>query len=415
MEIVVLANRYKVHHFRSLEDRFRGRFCYEPSYRIADVLSHDPRLVICFDEHYCELGHLVAELRSRGVATLQVMDGILEWRRTWDYTREGHRIDGTVNPINQPVLSDKVACLGRRDVRILESWGNFGKCEMIGAPRLDGLLAKRAAGTFQKVRPGGRKPRVLVMTAKTPGFTEQQMATTKRSLRDLRDFFGARNNVDVVWRLTSDLDAELGIENRLKDLTGGDLHAVLEEVDAVVTTPSTSLLEAMLMDRPVALIDYHNCPHYFETAWSIYCREHVGPVVDDLLAPPPPRMDYQAYLLDEQLAVRSPAGDRMERLIEGMLAVRTPTRGDVPAYPVRMLDDLELFVTSPLPLGDFKRRYPEFPVPDDMPVREMKLELAAARGTIRELQDRMARWERRWERIPGLGILRKLRKALRGR
>jgi len=39
MEIVVLANRYKVHHFRNLEEHFAGRFAYEESYDPAVTLK----------------------------------------------------------------------------------------------------------------------------------------------------------------------------------------------------------------------------------------------------------------------------------------------------------------------------------------------------------------------------------------
>lgn len=413
MDIVVLANRYKVHHFRSLEPRFQNRFAYEDGYDAHRILSHCPKLVICFDEHYCELGSAIGHLKGEGVATLQVMDGILEWRRTWDYTREGHRIDGVANPLNQPALSHKIACLGRRDARILESWGNFGKCEIVGAPRMDHLVQKRLCGQIAPGRPNDRKPRLLVMTAKTPGFTEEQVRTTKRSLSDLKAFFDSQEEVDVVWRLTRELDAELGIQNRLTDLTGGELHSIIEQVDAVITTPSSSLLEAMLLNRPVALLDYHNCPHYFETAWSIYAREQIAPVVGELVAPPPARLDYQAFLLDEQLACQSPASDRLARLIEGMLQVRKQSSGPELNFPVSMLEDQDLFVTSPLPMGEFRKRYPDFPVPDDMPVREMKTELAAARGTIRTLYERAEQLERRLTSIPGYTFARMLRKKLR--
>ena len=412
MNIVVLANRYKSHHFRPLEDHFSERFLYEASYDPTVILSHNPALVICFDEHYCELGNVVAQLKKNGVATLQVMDGILEWRRTWDYTREGHTIDGVVNPINQPALSHKVACLGRRDTRILESWGNFGKCEIVGAPRMDHLVERRLSASVKPLGRSGRRARVLVMTAKTPGFTESQIAITKKSLADLRDYFRKQVDIDVVWRLTSEMDAELGVENRLSDLTGGELHTIIEEVDAVITTPSTALLEAMLLDRPVALLDYHNCPHYFETAWRICSRDQIASVVSELLAPTPARLDYQNFLLDEQLASQSPAKDRLVQLIEAMLEAQKRCRGSELNLPVRMLEDADLFASSQLPLGEFQKRYPQFPIPDDMEVREVKIELAAARGTIQKLYEKVAHLERRLSSIPGMFILRKIRSAL---
>jgi hypothetical protein len=412
MELVVLANKYKQHHFRTLEARFAGRFVYEESYEASRILRHEPTLVICFDEHYCELGNVIGQLKSKGIATLQVMDGILEWRRTWDYTRDGHKVDGVVNPINQPALSDKIACLGQRDCRIMESWGNFGKCEIVGAPRFDNLVEKRLSGAVRPPAPGTRKPRVLVMTAKTPGFTSEQVQTTKRALEDVRDHFLSASEVDVVWRLTRELDAELSIENHLDDLTGGELHAIIEEVDAVITTSSTAMLEAMLLNRPVALLDYHNCPHYFEASWSIYCSEQIPQVLKELLSPSSARMDYQNFLLDEQLASKSPATDRLVSLIETMLEVHQESVDSNCNFPIRILDTPDLLVNSPLQLEDFQARYPEFPIPKDIKIREMKIELSAARGTIQALVDRNRHLQGRLESIPGIALARKIRNLI---
>ncbi len=301
-DIVVLTGQYKVHHFRSLERHFAGRYVYDESYDPRTILRYQPDLVITFDEHYCELANLIGVARQNGVATLQVMDGILEWRRTWEYTRNGRPVDGRALPLNQPALSHKIACLGRRDARIMESWGNAGRCEIVGAPRMDNLLLLRREGKTRLLPRGGRKPRILVMTAKTPGFTPEQVKTTLQSLRDLKNHFQQRSDCDVVWRLTQELHQSLGVSNTLTDLTGGELHQVLLKVDAVITTPSTSMLEAMLVERPTALLDYHNCPHYFESSWTISAERHIDPVVSQLLDPPPARMDFQNFLLGEQLA-----------------------------------------------------------------------------------------------------------------
>lgn len=412
MEIVVLAGPYNNHHFKNLEHHFEGRFVYVNSYNPEIILEHNPHLVICFDEHWCELGQLMGQLKRGGKATLQIMDGVLEWRRTWDYGWEGHRVDGVINPINQPVLSHKIACLGRRDARIMESWGNFGKCEVVGAPRLDHLVQKRLAGEIPKVGGAERRRRILVMTAKKPGFTAEQVRITKNALIDLKAFFTRCPDIDVIWRLTRGLDEELGVRNTLSDLAGLEFHQLLEDVDAVITTPSTSLLEAMLMDRPVALLDYHNTPHYFEAAWSIFCEKHIEPVITELLSPPPEKMDFQQFLLEEQLASKSPAVPRLIRLIEAMLEVVKSASGGNYEFPTRIIDDQDLFVNSVLPLSQMRRYYPMLPVPDDIELRELKIELAAAKGTIQNLYDERDHLVRRLNSIPGYSMLKKLRKAL---
>jgi hypothetical protein len=124
-------------------------------------------------------------------------------------------------------------------------------------------------------------------------------------------------------------------------------------------------------------------------------------------------MDYQDFLLDEQLECKSPASDRLARLIEGMLEVCGHRAGEELAFPVRMLDDADLFVSSPLPLGEFKRCYPAFPVPDDLELREMKIEVAAARGTIQTVYERLDHLTRRLDSIPGYRLLRKMKSAIR--
>jgi hypothetical protein len=411
-EIVVLAGRFKVHHFRPLEEHFDGRYAYEESFDPRAVLAHKPELVITFDEHYSELANIVGVARQAGVATLQIMDGILEWRRTWDYTRAGRPIDGRALPLNQPALSHKIACLGRRDARILESWGNAGKCEVVGAPRLDGLLQKRKEGKTRIVPRSGRKARVLVMTAKSPGFTPGQIETTLRSLRDLKQYFTGKDQVDVVWRLTQELHQHLGVSNTLTDLTGGELHDVLLQVDAVVTTPSTAMLEAMLAERPTALLDYHNCPHYFETPWTISAEPNIDPVITELLNPPPARMDYQNFLLGEQLACDGKtASARLIQLIEAMLRFKKEGWDDGKSLPARILEGGEL--PEEILVGNLRRYYPHLPDLETISARELRMELAAARGTVDTLRDELQATRRRLEKLPGFTLVRKLRKRFR--
>jgi hypothetical protein len=44
---------------------------------------------------------------------------------------------------------------------------------------------------------------------------------------------------------------------------------VLASVDAVISTPSTAMLEGMLQGLPVAVLDFHNRPHYVPAANSV--------------------------------------------------------------------------------------------------------------------------------------------------
>jgi hypothetical protein len=103
-------------------------------------------------------------------------------------------------------------------------------------------------------------------------------------------------------------------------LTGRELAEFLQNVDAVITTPSTAMLEAMLLGLPVAVLDYCNCPHYVQAAWRITAPEHITSTVAELLDPPAPKMLFQETALHDSLECATPARPRLLALASGMIA-----------------------------------------------------------------------------------------------
>jgi hypothetical protein len=314
-------------------------------------------LAIVSQENNPKTSAPLCRLTEQGVPTLCLVDGISEWRFSWTATHAA----GEPNPQYRPVLSHKIACIGRSQVRLFESWGNLGKCELVGLPRLDPLRGRRP-----RSRGPGAPARILITTAKTPGFTPDQVRRTEESLRDLKAWIdGARSSgsldVEPVWRLTFDLEAKLGVKNELSDTTGRELADVLGRVDAMVTTPSTCMLEGMLQAIPVALLDYHHCPHYVPAAWSITAREHFERVMPDLLAPPPARMLYQDTILHDALECRTPAMPRLARLVQEMIRIGGECRaaGTPLAFPRRILPDAQGGHHLPEERFDLQALYPD--------------------------------------------------------
>jgi hypothetical protein len=131
------------------------------------------------------------------------------------------------------------------------------------------------------------------------------------------------------------------VHNHLTDTTGRDLASVLETVDAVIATPSTVLLEAMLQGVPVAVLDYHNRPHYVPAAWCITAAAHFDEIVPQLARPSEPLMLYQQSILADALECRTPATPRLVELADTMrrIAHDCLTRGARPAFPRRILAD----------------------------------------------------------------------------
>jgi hypothetical protein len=402
-EIVVLGASGFFHHAEPLRHHFGERMVIEADYSPSKVAAYHPDLVITFEASNPQRGLVVAEMMRRNVATLLIMDGIQEWRNTWSRIKGGNK-----RPLNQPILTHKVACLGRLDARLYESWGNVGKCEIVGAPRLDDLVMGNYPMRTQPIE--GRPLRLLVMTARTPGFTPEEREITLQSLRDLRDHLKPRKDIEVVWRLSKGLHLELRVENTFTSATGEELHQLLPQMDAVITTPSTAQLEAMLVGLPVALLNYHLVPVYTPAAWEIKCSDHIEPVLKDLCNPPFERMLYQDFCLHDALECRTPALPRLIQLVETMIKIRKEqhSKGTPLSFPARILDSPEYFVSWPSEAFDLERLYPDHPVFRLREVTFLQSELDAALITIEQLKEQVNTLTHRLHRIPGYTWLSRL-------
>ncbi len=156
------------HHARPLVQRVPIRIAP------PDAVTNEARpgdLAIFFSEHFERFRTAIHELQRRNVATLYAIDGILEWRNAWQNRETEPACPWTMRPI----LCHKAACIGASQARTLSAWGNADKVEVVGIPRLDHLRPE--SSPEDRVSPeyrSGQPFRLLVMTAKWPGFTKSQ-------------------------------------------------------------------------------------------------------------------------------------------------------------------------------------------------------------------------------------------------
>ncbi len=410
-EIVVLGTEGFFHHAEPLKSHFGERLVVEADYSPHKVLSHNPDLVITFEASNPQRALCTAEMMRYGIGTLLIMDGIQEWRNTWSRTRGLHK-----RPLNQPAMVHKIACLGRVDARLYESWGNVGKCEIVGSPRLDDLLNKRQIPRSKQLN--GNPARLLVMTARTPGFTSGEIEITLQSLIDLKEELDSAENIEVVWRISKGLHMRLGVQNTYTSSTGEELHQLLPKMDAVITTPSTAQLEGMLLGIPVALLNYHFVPVYTPAAWEIKCKHHIRQVLSEIFSPPIERMIYQDFCLHDSLACDSPAMPRLIYLIERMIEIKREchTSGDkLLVFPDRILDQPELFVAWPSNRFNLEKMYPDHPVFGNRSLTQLQSELDAALITVEQLKEQIEILTKRLHRIPGYLLVRNIVRAIQRR
>lgn len=265
-------------------------------------LVHQPPeldLVLVNDETwpYCAAG--LANVTRLGIPSLHLPDGSCEWRNTWHKQRTA--------PFMQPLLATKIACLGHSQARLLDSWGNGGKCVVTGSPRFDWLVGKLPR------RP--RQATVLIATARQPFFQQDDKRAVIAALVDLKAWLAQHPAIQPIWRLTAGLEQILEVSNS----SAIPLVDQLANVDAVISTPSNVILESMAHGLPVGLLDYTNSPQYIRAAWSITAKTHLSDAMEGLLAADSCYMKWQSALLADQLECQTESTPRVIALMESLM------------------------------------------------------------------------------------------------
>jgi 2-polyprenyl-3-methyl-5-hydroxy-6-metoxy-1,4-benzoquinol methylase len=321
------------------------------------VVSLAPDVVLLSREWTPEWRLVAAACRRVSIPVIYVMDGVIEWSYLWNnqsYIRPG----GT---FLQPMLADHLCVIGRHPARILASLGLAPRTHLIGLPRLD---------TYDRTRrvTVGAMPRLLIATARTAGHDPEQQLMARRALRDLKAFFDAQPALLPVWRIAADLAEDIGV---VPDIAGS-LSDALAEASALITFPSTCVLEAMLKGVPVAQLDYRPVPLYVATAWEIRSPDHIPAIVQELLYPPPQKLAWQQACLADELE----AGDASARLAE-VVATAIRERG-VPA---------EASPTASSGALDFHQVHSELSTFSAAPAAALSYELDAAHRLLRQARE----------------------------
>lgn len=341
--------RDQLAHIRPIQAALESQaeFCHDAEWNPARMVGAKPDLVLCVNDYSVGIAQCLDAARTRGIPSLVLQDGILEWRCQYENPLFGA---GGGAPQHQPVLADKIACIGHESLRRIAGWGNEARVELTGMPRLDYLCSH----TAKPPESPGR--RVLVMTAKNPGFNQSQREATLRSLRDLKAHLDSLPHIKIMWRVSQAVASELGVENQLREIASAELAEVVESVDAVVSTPSTAMLEAMLLGRPVAAVDYHNVPTFVRTAWTISAPEHIQKVVAELLDPPASKVGFQQETLADNLVCDGSSVQRVCTLIRKMIAVAQSTDLKHCPMPPDLLGTQSVYhFISPKGLGELYR------------------------------------------------------------
>lgn len=377
---VLALSRDQHHHYEPLLAHSNFDLVEVATWNAEVVRNASPDILLTPTCDWYESAACIEEARRLNIPSLYIMDGIIEWRLQWESPRFGA---GGGIAYNQPITTDKIACLGWQSARTLESWGNVGKCEIVGAARFDHYLSDPVA----RASHDGPK-RLLVMTANTPGFTPEQVAVVERSLLDVQEALSRQEGWEPIWRVRRGLDEKLGLQDRFPELRGRPLRQVLAQADAVLTTASTVILEAMLAGLPTAMLDYFNNPAYVPTAWTVSVKEHLEPLLDELSEPAARRLIFQDEILHNCLECRTPAAPRLFDLMSEMIAIGRKARAAQSplVFPDRMIPVEFGGHALPSEHFDLARLYPGHPLFSDAEIGSLQRKLIFAQQQLEKQQ-----------------------------
>jgi len=387
-KVVILAHHRSGDHFEAFLEQCPHPVDFVSSFGVDWTPPPDAGVVMSL-ETYDEPG--VSALRrsvESGVPTLVLADGIVEYRNTWNHPQN---VPGAMM---QPVLGHKVACLGPAQARVLETWGNFGSCEVVGGPRFDAYL-----GIRRRVNADGPAS-VLVATAKTPYFTSAQRDLVVESLRDVRAFLAADAGsgapaMEARWRVAAELEDVIGLADQ--DVRARDARVIdaLAETDILVTTPSTLIVEGMLAGCSVVVLDYTNSPSYYNAAWRITAQRHISDALRRAARPTQAERLFQQHALHDLCACSTPATPRLLTLVRRMMeSGRLARDAGVPlSLPVRMLPADVPEQALPDNAFDMTRLYPSASQARRNGIAALQYEVALLRRMVESRESDLNRFD----------------------
>ena len=347
---VVLSSRRAFEAFTGpVPAALRDRYVFLKPRRSVRVLAAlaQARLVISQSYFRPEINRFVFAARRRGVPTLLLVDGPLEWTNV--HTNPGRTRAGAeaARALHQPIVHDAVATIGPAQTRFIGN-RNAGRgitylsyanrrirTSATATAASDSATASAPApGASSDPRIGSRFPPefdFLLTTARTAAFDARERADLERALVAC-----ARALASGGYRILVRIFDE-GLREAVRAVVPGARFEVstpfvdaLRACRCVIGTPSSVLLEAMIHRRPTAILVFRDAPLLHPTGWLIGGFADWQATFASMLARDPARMALQDEVLRENVAEQD-FFEALEAVVaSGGLAVPRP------------LDDLDL-------------------------------------------------------------------------
>ena len=314
IQVLVLDTPDRHHHYQCLFENTSFQIHSIDQYSFDESthaqIINDIDVAICSGEYDARVAIQIQLLKQWQIPCVHVMDGILDWKNMWENPRSFPENQGP--PIYEPLLSDYVICTGQWQAEILKALGTQGVCLPTGLPRLDIYQE-----FVRKTPENTRNPKVLITTANTLGFTQEHIDLTLAGLLKLRKVAEEVFGVDhIIWRIHPIYAEKLTLDSSNVQSFSKPIHEALAEINLLISTPSTVILEGMLAGTSVCQVDFTNSPCMTQTVWMIQHSAQIESTLHSMRRPTNHHIKFQAVLRDHQLAAPGNSSNLLIDLID---------------------------------------------------------------------------------------------------
>jgi len=292
--LVVMPRQKFVGFVGEIPARFKGvfEFVKKKQYLQAAGLVAQAGLVITHSHLSPRANYFILQAKARGIATLFLVDGPLEWSNS--YLNPSLR---KTNPffrgyLMEPLIHDAILAVSAAQASYL-AFRNPDRDLTFMTYKNKRLSSARSAASST------RHWQFLITTAKTPYFDDKEKDNLIHLLRRLTAAL-EQGGYSYVFRIFDKAlrEALLPKENLLE----GSFEDVLQQVECVIATPSSVLLQSMASDKPVGTLIYRDTPLFYQSGWLVGDLYSMEATLASMISREDTRMDFQSYCLEQNVS-----------------------------------------------------------------------------------------------------------------
>lgn len=221
---------------------------------------------------------IVYNLKCNNIKTMLLMDGICEFSNFIN----NKNICNLGLENYHPIIADSIGVVGDMAQLYFNSYG-------VNAVR---YLPPRVLPCRRQYNNGNEMFDFLITTANTAYYDEHEFSVLVNLIKKVIETLD-KNNMTYCFRVFDEnLIQELEI-SASTNFKSGDFGTCVSKAKAVITTPSSIVLDSMNMGLPVATLVYRDSPLFIQSGWMLVRDSIKGEVFDSMLVQDSKRMHFQ--------------------------------------------------------------------------------------------------------------------------